>query len=187
MDTSIPLYFLILLTISHAHTCKNSSILTNNKSPGLVTDALIHKICSKTGNPALCMHHLGQFKGKPVIPTTLTNIIGLAKHHAQTTKHKISDIHKETQENKPELRLMYQKCIKNYADAMGQLDRAIYGSRDYRKMGPIKQHALIAISDVRSCTMELAKHKSETLGLISDNRMFQDIGSVIVGICNETS
>ncbi|GER35410.1 plant invertase/pectin methylesterase inhibitor [Striga asiatica] len=167
---------------------KAPKTVTNNKAPKTVTDALIDKVCQKTEYPPICRQILVKFKYSPVVPTTLSSIIVLAKNHAQITKGKISSLHKGIKENVSELRLRYHKCIKNYEHALTQLNAASEGSfRIKLNIASIKKHILTAISDVQSCTTELAKQRNEISGLTSENRRFQNIGSVILGICDEIS
>ncbi|PIN06841.1 hypothetical protein CDL12_20614 [Handroanthus impetiginosus] len=186
------LFFLVLLTISSPiNSSDNYEIIINpiiTKAPPvvIVTDTVIHKICPRTQDPNLCRYILNQFKGKPLFPEPLARIIGIAQNHAQKTAKKIWSLYDSIKDNKSELKLSYNKCLKNYTNAMNLL-REAYGFMRAGKASAVKNYSSLAMAEVHSCDEELAKYQYEPSNLYKDNKELNKVGSIIYAICGKLS
>lgn len=151
-----------------------------------VTDALIKEICPKTTHSSFCKRILTSYKGNPLIPKPITNVINNLQTHVKSTMKQIQALHDEARkQNKAILKLKYQLCNEKYAGAAKLVQGAVEGVMS-GKFGAVKASTSNAMAQVRSCNEVLPKTGESSLKLLKDNnRWFIDLASIILVICDK--
>ncbi|KAK6119585.1 hypothetical protein DH2020_046667 [Rehmannia glutinosa] len=187
--------FLIILAMPPpANSFQHETIVINPRitnlpeTPAVViaTDAIIHNICSQTGNPETCRHTLSQFEGKPLFPKPLGNVTEMAKKHAKKTAKKIYALYDAIKDKKSAVKMRYNMCLKQYANAMNLLNKADK-SLNRGEASKVKMYSSNAVNEVYDCDQELHRKPYEPSNLSEENKVFRDIVSIIYVICSIVS
>lgn len=182
--------FLLFLTISPPINSSGSASAIPNldtvKVPAvvIVTDKLIQQICSQTGDPYHCHFLLNQFQGKFLFPKPVANVMEQLKVHSKATSKKIFALYDGIKDpHRSDLKDRYRKCMNYYSNAMSNLVKA----SKFMVSGKIrftKHYTTLALDEVRSCDEELAAYRYEPSGLAKDDKKFNDLGGIVLVICN---
>ncbi|KAL0394182.1 UNVERIFIED_CONTAM: hypothetical protein Slati_4384400 [Sesamum latifolium] len=168
----------------------NSPALAAKDKNAVITDELIHTICSQTRKPSLCQNNLKSSKGKSLKPNSIAALgsssMNMALHHANATADMIWRRYTATPTDKPEIRTKYHNCFMKYKiDVMNQLTKA----NECMLVGAarsVKNCIKVAVNRVYSCNKELMKPPREQSGSILEaNDKLKDICSIILAICNK--
>ncbi|KAK6161971.1 hypothetical protein DH2020_001812 [Rehmannia glutinosa] len=186
--------FLIILAMPPpANSFQHETIVINPRitnlpeTPAVViaTDAIIHNICSQTETLKHAAHSQ-PIEGKPLFPKPLGNITEMAKKHAKKTAKKIYALYDTIKDKKSAVKMRYNMCLKQYANAMNLLNKADK-SLNRGEASKVKMYSSNAVNEVYDCDQELHRKPYEPSNLSEENKMFRDIVSIIYVICSIVS
>ncbi|KAL7121894.1 hypothetical protein ACP275_01G012200 [Erythranthe tilingii] len=133
-----------------------------------------------SANRDFCRYTLENYRGKPLFPKPLANVMEAAQTHAKKSTKKIwrmtDGIRDET------LKKRYSKCLKRYRAASDLLNKAsefiLAG-----KASSVRMYTSMAMEQIQSCDKKLTGYYG-SYDVSEENKKFNDFANMIIAICS---